>query len=297
MSLLHRFWKLGEKLWTPKTRIVEAVRNGIRDSTTIEVLRQNRKGRPYVDRKLTMGPNLVHAWVGRQDGTIEDLGITTNLLTNIGRDVWADWMGGAIPAGGTGSPATAVTATGLTATATPWTASNLATPQLGLAGKRVYASLTGVGTSPVYMNVVSNTTSVIVGDQWWTAADGVGTTPANTNAFIIGAGGIGSVRFMGLSTNASAASAADTTLANEVTTNGLGRALATYAHTYGASTFSLAKTFTASGTVSAVHKLGLFTTLSSAGADPVVFETVLSADATLVSGDTIAVTWTGTLSG
>src|SRR5204862_850326 len=140
------------------------------------------------------------------DGTLTDLGVSHNLLTNIGRDWLADAIGGAIPAGGVGSPATATSATTITATATPWTASNLATPQLGLAGKRVYASVTGITTPPVYGNIISNTTSVATIDQWWKADDTAGTTPASTNAFIIGAGGLSSVRFMALTTDSGAAS-------------------------------------------------------------------------------------------
>lgn len=253
---------------------------------------------------VRLGPNHVHAMIrygpSRQfgePGTVMDLGISENLLTNIGRDWLAGTIGGFIPAGGAGSPATAATATSITATGTPWTASNLGTPQLGLAGMRVYASVTGITTAPVYGNIVSNTTSVATIDQWWTAADGVGTTPANTNAFIIGAGGMASVRFMGLTTNAGAASAADTLLTGEITTNGCNRQLATYAHTYGAATFTLIKAFAVGGTFTAIHKMGLFATVAQAGADPVIFETTLNQDATVGSGDTLTVTETVTLSG
>src|SRR4029077_5474542 len=99
-----------------------------------------------------MGPNHVHAFITRPDGAIEDLGVSKNLLTNIGRDVFHQWLGVGIPAGGTGSPATAVGATSVTATGAPWTASNLGTPQLGLAGFRIYAPVTNVTTAPVYGN-------------------------------------------------------------------------------------------------------------------------------------------------
>lgn len=297
----RRLFAPGTPLNPPAVGIVECYSDGNRakqhDGVNIQLIRRDRRGRPYLQGAVRCGPNHVHALIIRKDGSVEDLGVSKNLLTNIGRDVVSDWYGAATPAGGVGSPATATGSTSITATGTPWTASNLATPQLGLAGKRVYAPVTSVGTAPVYGNIVSNTTSVATIDQWWTGADGVGTTPASTNAFIIGAGGIGSVRFMGLTTNASAASAADTTLASEITTNGLTRALATYAHTYGASTFTLTKTFTASGTFTAVHKVGLFCCLTAAGADPMVFEAVLNVDATLASGDTLAVTDTVTVSG
>lgn len=272
----------------------------MRDSkprTAFSSLRMGDKSRGFGRREIRMGPNEVHAFITRADGSVEDLGVSLNLLTNIGRDVLHGAIGGFIPAGGAGSPATAVTSTGLTATGTPWTASNLATPQLGLAGFRVYASVTGVGTSPVYANIIANTTSVLLLDQWWTATDGLGTTPANTNGFIIGAGGIASVRFMAITTDSAAAAADDNTLASEITTNGGGRALATYAHTLDTATQTLQKAYSITGTLTAIHKMGLFCCLTSAGADPMVFETTLSADATCVSGDTLTITDTLTLSG
>jgi hypothetical protein len=269
---------------------VESVRTS--DISVISIMRGRK-----VEDTVHVGPNIVHAFITHADGTLTDLGLSENLLTNIGRDVGLSWYGVFIPAGGAGSPATTVTATAVTATATPWTASNLATPQLGLVGFRIYASVTGITTAPVYGNVVSNTTSVATIDQWWTAVDGVGTTPANTNAFILGAGGISSIRFMGLTTDSGAASASDTALATEITTNGGNRQLATYAHTMGAATCTLQKAFTITGTLTAIHKMGLFPHNSQTGVGPVFFETVLNADATVVNGDTLTVTDTVTLSG
>lgn len=200
-------------------------------------------------------------------------------------------MGGFIPTA-QNTPATATSSTTLTGTGTTWTASNLGTPQLGCASFRVYAPVTGLTTAPVYGNIISNTTSILTIDKWWNAADGTGTTPASTNSFIIAPGGMAAIRFMALSTNASAPSASDTVLANEVTTNGGGRVLATYAHTQGASSLTLSNTFSFTGTVTAVHKGGLFVCLSSAGADPMIFETALNADFTAINGDTAAITWT-----
>lgn len=277
----------------PETSVVH-----FNDGATISINRQRIKsGSICAENRLRLGPNAVHAFITHPDKTVTDLGISCNLLTNIGRDVFCQWVGGAAPAGGVGSPATATSATSITATGTPWTASNLATPQLGLAGFRVYAPVTSIATAPVYGNIVSNTTSVATIDQWWTATDGTGTTPASTNAFIIGAGGISSVRFMALTTNSSAASASDTVLASEITSGGCGRALATFAHTMGAATSTLQKAFSVTSTFSAIHKMGLFGCLTSAGADPMYYETVLNADATVVSGDTLTITWTCTISG
>jgi hypothetical protein len=290
--------QLKKQLLAPFSRIQEIIqRDGLHDGVLLTLLRRNRRGREYVQRRIRLGTNWVSAFISHPDGSITDLGLSQNLLTNIGRDVCADWLGGATPAGGVGTPATATSATSLTATGTPWTASNLATPQLGLAGKRAYFPITDINTPPVYGNIVSNTTGVATVDQWWTAADGVGTTPGSTSAFIIGAGGISSIRFMALTTNAGAASAASTTLTGEITTGGAGRAKATYAHTYGAATLTLQKAYAITGTHTAIHRMGLFGALTAAGADPMFFETVLNADATVVNGDTLTVTDTVTISG
>jgi hypothetical protein len=268
------------------------------DGARLDLFRRRVKsGSLELLRGIRLGPNHVHAFITHADGTLTDLGVSKNLLTNIGRDWMCQILGGAIPAGGAGSPATATSATSITATGTPWTASNLATPQLGLAGFRVYASVTGITTPPVYGNIISNTTSVATIDKWWKADDTTGTTPASTNAFVIGAGGLASARFMALTTDAASAAAADTILATEITASGAGRALATYAHTMGAATYTLSKAFSITGTLTAIHKMGLFACLSSAGADPVIFESVLNADATVVNGDTLTVTDTVTCSG
>lgn len=289
-------------LHLPVNKIVECYSDGRvarqHDGVNVNIFRRDRRGRPYRQQATRMGPNHVHAFITHRDGSITDLGVSKNLLTNIGRDVWSSWLGAFIPAA-QNAPATTVTATAVTGTGTTWTASNLATPQLGLASFRIYAPVTGLTTAPVYGNIIKNTTSVATIDQWWTAADGTGTTPANTNSFIIAPGGIGSVRFMGLTTDSGAASASDTVLASEITTNSCGRALATYAHTFGASTLTLQKAFSPSGTLTSIHKIGIFSCLSPSAAlnDPIIFEAVLNVDATVASGDTLTITDTITLSG
>lgn len=267
------------------------------DEAVMGIYRERVKSGTLVpERIIRLGPNHVHAFITHKDGTITDLGISKNLLTNIGRDVVHSWTGG-FTVTAQNNPATATSATSLTGTGTTWTASNLATPQLGCAASRVYAPVTNITTAPVYGNIISNSTSVLTIDKWWNAADGTGTTPASTNNFIIAPGGIASVRFMALTTDSGAASASDTVLASEITNNGAARALATYAHTFGASTSTLQKAYSITGTITAIHKMGLFVCLSSAGADPMVFETVLNADATVANGDTLTVTDTITVSG
>jgi len=262
------------------------------DGNIISIVRDHR-----VIERIRMGPNEVSAIIIRGNGDIENLGVSFNLLTNIGRDWLAGTIGGFIPAGGQNAPATTVTVTAVTGTGTVWTASAFGTPQLGVAGMRVIAPVTGLTTAPVYGNVGGNTTSVLTIDQWWTGTDTTGTTPANTNSFILAPGDMSAARYMALTLDSGAASATDTALPTEIVANGCSRAMATYAHSYGAATFTLAKAYSVTGTETAIHKMGLLTCSTATAAGILVFESVLNQDATVGNLDTLTVTDTITLSG
>lgn len=101
--------------------------------------------------------------------------------------------------------------------------------------------------------------------------------------------------YMCLSANATAASAASTTLPGEITTAGGGllRAQATFAHTAGTNTSTLTKTFTANGSDAlpvTVAKIGV---LNAASVGTLGYETLLGTSATLsLSGDNVAITHT-----
>jgi LytS/YehU family sensor histidine kinase len=99
-------------------------------------------------------------------------------------------------------------------------------------------------------------------------------------------------KWMALTTDASAAAAGDTTLASEETLNGLARGTAdTINHTSNATTTTLVKTWTYTGSSSKVlAKVGLFDAASTGN---LVLETLLSSTATVnANGDTVQVTWT-----
>lgn len=276
-------------LWTPPKAVVV---QHLDDGAMLELRRGHK-----LEQRLRMGPNTVHAFITHPDGTITDLGESHNLLTNLGRDWWADALGGAPALASQGSPATGSSATSLTATGTPFTASNFATPQLGLAGKVIVVPITGVTTVPVYGLIGSNTTSVITVDKWWTPDfAGTGTTPSTTAAYQILPGRGAGALFMALTSDAGAAAATDTALTSEITTNGGTRSKATYAHTYGVATLTLQNAFSITGTLTAIHKMALFTcsTLTATGIP--VFVSVLNVDATVANGDTLTVTDTVTLS-
>ena len=105
--------------------------------------------------------------------------------------------------------------------------------------------------------------------------------------------------YIALTANSTNPAAGDTSLTGEITTagGGLVRAQATYAHTTGAATATLTKTFTANGSDSlpvTVAKIGVFNA-SSAGT--MAYETLLSPAATLsASGDSVTITDTITIS-
>ena len=245
---------------------------------------------------LRIGPNAVHARIihgpGRPDewadGEIEDLGTAYNVLTtanNGGRDMAAALVAGQAGFGVTGTIATGTSATSLTATATPFVAS-------AYIGQIVVAEETT--NAPVWGAIVSNTTSVLTIDGWKNGDGTAGTTPGATCNYAI-LPGAAPYRYMALTENASAASASSTALTGEITTGGCGRALATYAHTLGTATVTLTKSFSVTATFPAIHKIGLFQ-FSTASSSVIGFEVVLNADANVVSGDTLQVQWTLTIS-
>lgn len=106
-------------------------------------------------------------------------------------------------------------------------------------------------------------------------------------------------KWMALTANSTAPAATDTTLTGEIATAGGGllRTTATYAHTGGTNTYTLSKTFTANGSDSlpvTIAKIGVF---DAASVGNLVYETLLSATATLsTSGDQLTVTDTVTIS-
>jgi hypothetical protein len=237
-----------------------------------------------VEETLRIGPNEVHAFITHPDGSITDLGVSHNLLTTAGRDLFAAAQGHATMKGGalTASSSTSATPSGGGMTSDQYK------------GWRIICPVTGLTTQPVYGNIGTNSTTVITVDQWWTEADVAGTTPASTNGYIIMP--TGTPRFMGITADSAAASSSDTTLASEQTTNGLARALATYAHTGGTATYTLQKAFSVTGTVANLHKIGLFTAKDTTSGGVLVFEAVLNADASVANGDTLTCTDTITLS-
>lgn len=246
----------------------------------------------FMGEELTVGPNFVHAMIGRgasgefgKPGTFEDLGWARNLKTTTGMDWLHNAMGGKLGYGVIGTIATAAAATSITAGSAIFTAS-------ANVGQIVVAE--NSTDAPVWGNIGANSTTVLTVDGWYYGGDTTGATPAATANFAV-LPGMGSARYMALSTSTTAPATSDTTLTAEQNASGVARALATYAHTPGATTYTEYKIWTASGTITALHKAGLFTSGTLASVGILVAETALNADATLADTDTLAVTWTWTL--
>jgi hypothetical protein len=238
-----------------------------------------------VDVRIIHGPGRPDEW---PEGTIEDLPPSYNITTtanNGGRDMAAAMLAGQAGFGITSTIATNCTATVLTATATPFVAS-------AYIGQIVVAEETT--NAPVWGMIISNTNAALTIDGWHYGDGTAGTTPATTCNYNI-LPGAAPYRYMALTENSGAASAATTTLTGEITTGQCGRALATYAHTLGTGTTTLIKSFAVTATFPAIHKIGLFQSATASGA-LCGFEVVLNADASVVSGDTLQVTWTLTVS-
>jgi hypothetical protein len=110
-----------------------------------------------------------------------------------------------------------------------------------------------------------------------------------------GSSGLGSngLNYIGLTNASISPSPTDTSLSGEITTNGLARAQGTYAHTAGTNTTTISYTFTASGTQSC-QAAALFTAAGPPVSGIMNHELTFT-QRSLISGDTLAVTYTITL--
>jgi hypothetical protein len=202
--------------------------------------------------------------------------------TNAGLDL--EWLAAIGLAAGEANTATATSATSLTRAGASWTTDQ-------------WKNCVVVAASGVYGNVLSNTATVLTIDRWYnpgTPGGAAGTTPSGTTTYSIMpyAGG---AMFMGLTTNATAVAAGDTTLPSEITTAGGGliRKICTLTHTAGGATGTAVAVFTVNasdtGLPVTIAKMGLSPSLLSGQNQ--LFQTVLSATAVLSAiGDQLTVT-------
>jgi hypothetical protein len=100
------------------------------------------------------------------------------------------------------------------------------------------------------------------------------------------------LNYIALSNDTLTETSASTTLSTEITANGLGRAIGTYAHTGGAATATISKTFTCATGAQSAQKAALFSA-STAGT---MHHALAFTQRALQIGDQLAVTFTITLS-
>lgn len=145
-----------------------------------------------------------------------------------------------------------------------------------------------------YGVILSNTATVLTIDKWYNAADVGGaaaTTPA-TGTYVIVAGGQPAY-WMSFTENATAPGDGNTDLTGELTGFGFQRQPAVYAHTAGASTYTLSLTVTSSDATTRTIQKIMIGNASRLGRP--VFITAVPSPPTLISADQLAVTETVTL--
>jgi hypothetical protein len=206
------------------------------------------------------------------------------MKTNAGNDGQAAAMGGDL-AGVTGSTTSAPTATTVTDSGAS------------------FGTLTGhmvVMTSGTvaYGVITSNTGTVLTIDRWYAPAspNGAAVGPPTTGTYVV-LPGQAPYWYMAITTDSTSPAATDTSLASEIVAAGSGclRKQATFAHTTGVASYSLATTYTYTATDQtfgsrAIAKMGVFNTLSGA-TGRMQFETLVSPTATLTAtGDQLTIT-------
>lgn len=240
-----------------------------------------------------------HREVRDIDGNLKwsDRGYVHNLTTDTAsgytnrRDWQSKAMGGGLP------PVATMTGTLSAISATTATNASAAFPTAGqaLAGCIVVVGPNASGTGAISFGViVSNTATVLTIDKWYNGGTwATGTTPNATGLYTVLPGQMPAM-FQAVTSDAGAASAADTTLASEATTNGFARALTVWAHTAAATTYTLTVTFTATGTLT-VNKEAQFAAANTTAGGAMPFESAMPSPPTLVSGDTLQVVATITV--
>jgi hypothetical protein len=205
--------------------------------------------------------------------------------TNSGNDYQARAMGGS--AAGTSGTSTGTSATTMTDSGASW-------------GTTQYVGA-WVQCGARYGIIASHTATVLTIDRWYdpTSPGGAaGSTPGATTAYVI-LPGAAPAWYMGLSANASAVNASDTTLPGEITTAGGGliRKICPYAHTTGAASYTLTPVFTANGSDTlpvTIAKIAVSNSIVSTIAN--LFQTLLGTTATLSAiGDNLTATETVSL--
>ncbi len=230
------------------------------------------------------------------DGKLKHSSIRHNLTTDTAtgytnrRDWQAKAMGGGLAIGATANG----TATGTSGT-TLTTAGTFPTAGQALAGMIVAAGPNASGTGATSFGViVSNSGTVLTIDQWYDAGTlAAGTTPNATCKYQILPGQFPAM-YLAVTSDATSPTSADTTLTSEATSNGFARAIGTWAHTAAATTYTLQKVFSASGSLT-VNKEAVFGAANTTAGGVMPFESAEPSPPVLISGDSLTQTVTITI--
>ncbi len=185
-------------------------------------------------------------------------------------------------------------ATSMSATVLTNTGAAFATAGQGLAGRMVAVGPNSAGAgSTVYGIIQSNTATALTVAEWLSAGTNlIGTTPNGTATYSV-LPGQAPAAWVAVTATATAPTSADTVIAGEATTNGFIRALATFAHTAAATTYTQTKVFTATGSLTPAVAGVFANSLSGTGAMP--FTSAIPSPPVLVSSDTMTLTITVTI--
>lgn len=229
--------------------------------------------------------------------------LTTDTAGKTGR---RDWQANAMGLGPSFAFATASGAANAAITISATTLTNTAaafpTAGQGLFGQ-VVCAYGLANNSFVYGVIVSNTATVLTVDQWYsvTSTSGAaGTTPTTSGgssttgiAYIV-LPGQAPVSWLGVTQNAVAPAATDTTLTAELTTSDWVRSVGTWSHTTNTTTYQHVHTFTSTTTVT-INKEAEFGAVNTTAGGAMPFESAEPNPPTLVSGDTLQQTCTITI--
>jgi hypothetical protein len=191
-------------------------------------------------------------------------------------------LGGDVAANdGESGTATATAATTLTDGAKAWTTDQWA------------GHIVHVGAA--YGVIASNVATVLTIDKWYNPADpgaAAASTPSGTSPYHISYG-MFPAAWVGVSESVSAIGGTETTLTGELAGSGWDRRLCTWAHSAGVATYTLTTTFTsADGSTRTIGKAGFFNSSRVVTGAILMFLTLVSPTATLISGDQLTLTET-----
>lgn len=217
------------------------------------------------------------------------------LRTDAGDDFQSVVMGGGLLDSEVNGNATSITATSISNSGATWVTDVWR-------GHVVFAGPNNAGTgSRAYGIIVSNTGILLNIDKWYNPDDPGGaaaTTPNATANYVIAPGG-GPAWWIAFTENAAAPAVTDVLLTAELvvgTSAGLERQLCTWAHTAGASTYTLTKTSTLTGaTPRTINKAAVFNSSRDVTGQMMVFATAMPNPPTLVTNDQVTSTYTITI--